>query len=90
MEEKILSSLHPLERAVLPVLGKYTSFDDILKASKLSEVEVMRALQWLENRKLLEIHMREEEIIALDVNGNEALEKSLVEKRFFKTFKNPF
>ena len=51
-DDKIIESLHPLERKVLP----YTSLrnvNSIIKKTDLQEVEVIRALQWLENKNIL-------------------------------------
>ena len=53
--KRIAETLHPLERKVLPALRKAFSFGDIVKQSGLSDVEVMRALQWLANKKLVTI-----------------------------------
>ena len=58
--EKLILKLHSFERAVLPVLKEETDFQQIVKKSKLQEIEVMRALQWLENRGLY-----------VDINGEE-------------------
>lgn len=38
--EKLINTLHPLERKVLPVLSKVTSLAEIAKETKLQEVEV--------------------------------------------------
>ena len=65
MEEKVFASLHPLERKVVEVLDKAKTTGEIEKATKLSEVEVMRALQWLENRGYLKIKSEEEEFVQL-------------------------
>ena len=43
----IIQSLHPLERKLFPYIKNNISFEDLTNDSKLQEVEVMRALQWL-------------------------------------------
>ena len=68
--DKIVNSLHPLERAVLPFISNAHSFADLVKASKLKDIEVMRALQWLQNKKLIELKEESKEVIELDDNGN--------------------
>ena len=52
---KLILKLHPFERTVLPVLVWEKDFPQIVAKSKLQEIEVMRALQWLENKGLLAI-----------------------------------
>ncbi len=82
MDIKILmESLHALEIKVLPSLKKYTKFEYLVKDSNLKEVEVMRALQWLENKKVLKIFKEEKELVELDVNGKEYVTLGLPEKR---------
>ena len=51
-DEKIIESLHPLERKVLPYIG-LKNINEIIKKTKLQEVEIIRALQWLENKNIL-------------------------------------
>ncbi len=53
MLNKLIETLHPLERKVLPFLKESSSFEEIVNLSKLQEVEVMRALQWLENKNII-------------------------------------
>ena len=48
----IIDTLHPLERKVIPFLEEDISLTELCKRTKLKEVEVMRALQWLENKQL--------------------------------------
>ena len=48
-------SLHPLERKVLPKIVGEVDVKDLVKETGLKEVEVMRAVQWLSNKKLVEI-----------------------------------
>jgi len=82
--KKIISTLHPLERKVLPVLRQGISFDSIVRSSNLKKVEVMRALQWLENKKIVILKKKSSEIINLDENGKKYLKEGLPEKRFLK------
>ena len=66
---KLIQTLHPLERAVIPVLENDVDANSIIRKSGLKEVEVMRALQWLENKGLIKIQQTLKEIINLDKNG---------------------
>ena len=78
--DKTIKTLHPLERKVLPILDKYTSLTDIEKETKLQEVEVMRALQWLQNKEILKIKGESKEVVNLDKNGKIYLRKGLPER----------
>lgn len=82
--ENLIAKLHPLERKVLPSLEKVTSFHEIVGITGLQEVEVMRALQWLQNKDILKIKEEIREVVELDKNGKLYLEKGLPEKRFLK------
>jgi phenylalanyl-tRNA synthetase alpha chain len=84
---KIVNSLHPLERAVLPLLAKTSTFSDIVAESKLQDVEVMRALQWLQNKELIEIKEDLKEIVELDDNGKSYVKDSLPERRVLDALK---
>ncbi|MBI2106874.1 phenylalanine--tRNA ligase subunit alpha [Candidatus Woesearchaeota archaeon] len=86
--QELLESLHPLERKVLPYLQKTNSLKDLIKESKLEEVEVLRALQWLENKKLVTLQRSTKEIISIDNNGSNYIKKGLPEKRFLESIKN--
>ncbi|MBI2112187.1 phenylalanine--tRNA ligase subunit alpha [Candidatus Woesearchaeota archaeon] len=78
----IIAKLHPLERTVLPLLKKVTELSSIAKAARLSEIEVMRALQWLENKGLLNINVTTKNIINLDKNGSLYQQQGLPERIF--------
>lgn len=80
--EKIIQSLHPLERKVLPALEKHKSTAEICSATGLKEVEVTRALQWLENKKLASVSTQSQEVVLLDKNGELYRKTGLPERRF--------
>ena len=65
----IVKTLHPLERKVLPLLKDNINSVELTIKSKLKDVEVMRALQWLENKKVLKIKLEMKEIIHLGELG---------------------
>jgi phenylalanyl-tRNA synthetase alpha chain len=88
--EKLIQTLHPLERKVLPVLGKLKSVKDIAKATALQEVEVMRALQWLQNKGVINLNEELKEIADLDENGRKYLRKGLPEKRLLQCVKDSY
>jgi phenylalanyl-tRNA synthetase alpha chain len=85
--EKIISALHPLERKVLPVLKETSLFEKIAEKTGLQKVEVMRALQWLQNKKLIRANQKLQEQIILDENGVKYKTKGLPEKSFLGEIK---
>ena len=87
--DKLIKSLHPLERKVFPLISNNSKLSIIIKESNLKEVEVTRALQWLENKNLIKANKEFSEIIELDENGKLCLNKDLPEKRFLKTLNKP-
>jgi phenylalanyl-tRNA synthetase alpha chain len=87
-EEKILESLHPLERKLIPYL-KLKNLKEISKKSNLEEVEILRAIQWLENKALIKTTKKSKEIIGLGKNGEKYKKEGLPEKRFLKILDKP-
>ncbi len=88
--KSVIAKLHPLERAVIPALKTEFSLDGLVNASKLKEIEVMRALQWLENKQLLTIHAETHDIVSLDTNGKRYAREGLPEKRFLAVLGDDF
>jgi phenylalanyl-tRNA synthetase alpha chain len=82
--QRLVETLHPLERKVVPFLGKASTLKEVMRLSSLSEAEAMRALQWLENKDVLKIDSSVRETIKLDTNGAEYVKKGLPERRFLK------
>lgn len=82
--EKIIAMLHPLERKVLPALKGTSSFDKIAEKTNLQKVEVMRALQWLQNKKLIRLNQQLREEVDLDENGLNYRNRGLPEKPFLE------
>ncbi|MEK6920304.1 MAG: phenylalanine--tRNA ligase subunit alpha, partial [Nanoarchaeota archaeon] len=82
--KQLIAKLHPLERKILPYTAQISAFHELVSVSGLQEVEVMRALQWLQNKALLVLKETIQEIVELDKNGVLYLEKGLPEKRFLK------
>ncbi|MBT5022647.1 phenylalanine--tRNA ligase subunit alpha [Candidatus Woesearchaeota archaeon] len=84
----LIDSLHPLEIKVIPFLKENKTLKTLVNASGLSEVEVMRTLQWLSNKSVLNITADSKKFIELDENGKTYLEQGLPEKRFLITIKD--
>ena len=81
----LIQTLHPLERQVLPFLKESKTLTSLIQKSNLKEVEVMRALQWLENKEILKLTKKTTEIISWDKNGEIYLKKGLPEKIFLNS-----
>jgi phenylalanyl-tRNA synthetase alpha chain len=86
--QKLISTLHPLERKVLPVLQTNSTLQSVAKHANLQEVEAMRAFQWLQNKNIIKIKESIKEVAELDENGKKYRESSLPEKKFLKIVEN--
>ena len=85
--KKLALMLTPTERKVLSVLENHT-VKELEELTKLSETEVIRALQWLQNKKLATVHKEEKEHIVLGKLGKEYLKKKLPELQMLKVIKD--
>src|SRR3989338_2408234 len=73
-DDELLESLHPLERKVFPLLKEHDEVKALEAASGLQEVEVIRALQWLSNKKLIKTPVKQyRELAELDELGKRYL-----------------
>lgn len=78
---KILETLHPLERKVLQVFTPTITVSEIITTTKLQEVEVMRALQWLAGKNIIKLTTTTKELLNLGQNGQLFITKGLPERR---------
>ncbi|MDP3728563.1 MAG: phenylalanine--tRNA ligase subunit alpha [bacterium] len=85
--QNIIQSLHPLERKIIPFLKNNILFQDLLEQTKMQEVEVMRALQWMENKELLKIKTEITEIITFGNLGKKYAIAGLPERRLLEQLK---
>ncbi len=85
---EIAASLHRLEKAVLPQLEKLSSVAEIITATKMQEVEVLRALNWLQNKELVKLSEQIQEVIKPGKNVEEYRQKKLPETRFLNALRN--
>jgi phenylalanyl-tRNA synthetase alpha chain len=88
--DNLVSKLHPLERKVLPILQRENELSHIAQASQLTDVEVLRALQWLENKGMLTINTEKKKIVSLDVNGRRYRKDGLPEKAFLQSLSDEY
>ncbi len=85
---RIAESLSPLEKKILPCLKNNINVDVLTKECRLSETEVLRALKWLEDKKILSLNIESKEVINIDKNGLLYIEKGLPEKGFLLAVKD--
>ena len=77
--KKIVESLSPNERKILPYLEE--KINNISKKSNLDKVSVLRALEFLQNKKILKLSSEKKKIIEIGVNGALYKKKGLPERR---------
>ena len=87
--KKLAESLNPIERKVVKVLDNFSSFHDIIKITGLKDIEVMRALQWLQNKNMIKIKEEQKEIVSLEDNGLKYLKYGLPERIFLEALERP-
>ena len=87
--KKLSESLNPIERKVARVLDSFTGFHEIMKVTGLKDIEVMRALQWLQNKNVVKLNETQKEVISLDENGLKYAKYGLPEKNFLEALDKP-
>jgi phenylalanyl-tRNA synthetase alpha chain len=85
--QNVIDTLTPWERKILPLLAKQSSLADIIKATGLPEIQVMRALQWLSGKGIINLAVEVKQVITLGKNGYDYLNKGLPEKRLLAALK---
>jgi phenylalanyl-tRNA synthetase alpha chain len=78
-DEKIIESLSPNERKVLPYLNE--NINNICKKTGLDKVSVLRALEYLQNKNLVKLSTKKNKIIEIGINGALYKKKGLPERR---------
>ena len=76
----VIYKLHPLEQKLIKHISDKCLLSELVGKEGLSEVEVMRAIQWLENKRVLKSDKKEGTKLTLGKNGKKALEFGLAEK----------
>ncbi len=78
--KKLIESLNPNERKILPYIEE-KKISEICKKSNLDKVSVIRALEYLQNKKILNLSSKKKKIIEIGVNGALYKKKGLPERR---------
>ena len=77
--KKLIESLSPNERKIIPHLNE--SISEICKKSILDKISVIRSLEYLQNKKIIELSSHTKKIIEIGVNGALYKKKGLPERR---------
>jgi phenylalanyl-tRNA synthetase alpha chain len=80
MTEKIIESLSPNERKILPYL-KEKDIEKICVQSKLDRTSVLRALEYLSNKGIIILSKSKKRIVEIGLNGALYRKKGLPERR---------
>ena len=81
--KKLAESFSPNEVKVLPHLEE-REIKDICTKSNLDKTSVLRALEYLSNKKIIVLSYETRKVIELDLNGALYKKKGLPERRLFK------
>lgn len=77
---KIIDSLSPNEKKIIPHLEE-KQISEICKKSNLDKVSVLRSLEYLQNKKIINIETKKTKIIDMGVNGALYKKRGLPERR---------
>ena len=78
--DKIIESLSPNERKILPYL-KEKNIEEIAQKSKLDKTSVLRALEYLGNKNIITLSRSKKKMVEVGVNGALYRKKGLPERR---------
>jgi len=78
--QKLIESLSPHEQKILPYLEE-KSIAEICKKSNLDKISVVRALEYLQNKKIINIKRTKKKLVEIGVNGALYKKKGLPERR---------
>jgi len=77
----IIETLSPIERRVLPAIKERVNADELAKESETDKTTVLRALEFLKNKNIVKIDIKETKLVDLDINGILYLKKQLPERK---------
>ncbi len=78
--QKLIESLNPNEWKILPYLEE-EKINEICKKSKLDKTSVLRSLEYLQNKKIVDLSFTKKKIVEIGVNGALYKKKGLPERR---------
>jgi len=78
--QKIIESLSPNERTILPLLER-ENLEEINKEVNIGKTAILRSLEFLSNKKIINLNIKQEKIIELGINGLTYTKQGLPERR---------
>jgi phenylalanyl-tRNA synthetase alpha chain len=78
--EKLIESLSPNERKILPFL-KLKNLDKIDKETSLGKPTILRSLEFLSNKNIIKIKTKQEQSVELGINGILYVKQGLPERK---------
>lgn len=82
--DKLIASLSPIERRVLPHLDDADTVSALAQAADIQDVEALRACQFLSNKGVVELEKVVDSRVVLTARGEQALADGLPEQRFYQ------
>ena len=80
--KKLIESLSKIEKKILPYLEE-KNISEICKKSNLDKVSVLRALEYLANKKIIELKTEKKKVVDVGVNGALYKKKDFLKDDFF-------
>jgi phenylalanyl-tRNA synthetase alpha chain len=78
--KKLIESLSPNEKKILPYIEE-KNLVEICKKSNLDKISAIRSLEYLKNKKVIDISTKKKKIVEIGVNGALYRKKGLPERR---------
>jgi len=78
--QRLIESLSPNEKKILPYIEE-KKISEICKKSNLDKVSVVRALEYLKNKKILNLSFKKKKTVEIGINGALYKKKGLPERR---------
>ena len=66
--KRLIESLSPNERKILPYLEE--DLKSICEKSNLDNTSILRALEYLQNKKIVELNFEKKKIVEIGINGS--------------------
>ena len=89
MTEKLVKSLSPTEKNVLPHVATGQTIEELAQQARVQPVEAMRACQFLSNKKVLTLKKQETQGYILTATGEDVVKRGLPEERFLAALDKP-
>jgi len=77
--KRLIESLSPNERKILPYLEE--DINNICEKTNLDNTSVLRALEYLQNKKIVELNFEKKKTVEIGINGSLYKSKGLPERR---------